>query len=111
MVQGAQAAAAELGDGMIEVQRFAPVKSDAVEQAQIIESLIEKKVDGIAVSVNDADALTDAIDKAVLRRPFGNLRHRLLFSVGHARRGYFDAVDLERLQQRACDTHFFAAGK
>lgn len=63
--QGAQAAAAELGNGTIEVQRFAPVKSDAVEQAQIIESLIEKKVDGIAVSVNDADALTDAIDKAV----------------------------------------------
>ncbi len=63
--QGAQAAAAELGNGMIEVQRFAPVKSDAVEQAQIIESLIEKKVDGIAVSVNDADALIGAIDKAV----------------------------------------------
>ena len=63
--QGAQAAAAELGGGTIEVQRFAPVKSDAVEQAQIIESLIEKKVDGIAVSVNDADALREAIDKAV----------------------------------------------
>jgi ribose transport system substrate-binding protein len=63
--QGAQAAAAELGQGRIEVQRFAPVKSDAVEQAQIIESLIEKKVDGIAVSVNDADALREAIDKAV----------------------------------------------
>ena len=63
--QGAQAAAAKLGQGTIEVQRFAPVKSDAVEQAQIIESLIEKKVDGIAVSVNDADALREAIDKAV----------------------------------------------
>jgi ribose transport system substrate-binding protein len=47
------------------VQRFAPVKSDAVEQAQIIESLIEKKVDGIAVSVNDADALKESIDKAM----------------------------------------------
>lgn len=63
--QGAQGAAKDLGDGMIEVQRFAPVKSDAVEQAQIIESLIEKKVDGIAVSVNDADALTESINKAV----------------------------------------------
>lgn len=63
--QGAQAAAAEIGKGAIEVQRFAPVKSDAVEQAQIIESLIEKNVDGIAVSVNDADALREAIDKAV----------------------------------------------
>ena len=63
--QGAQGAAADLGGGKIEVQRFAPVKSDAVEQAQIIESLIEKKVDGIAVSVNDADALKESIDKAV----------------------------------------------
>src|SRR5512137_2501969 len=63
--QGAQAAAKEFGGGSIEVQRFAPVKSDAVEQAQIIESLIEKKVDGIAVSVNDADALTESINKAM----------------------------------------------
>jgi ribose transport system substrate-binding protein len=63
--QGAQGAAKDLGGGKIEVQRFAPVKSDAVEQAQIIESLIEKKVDGIAVSVNDADALTESINKAV----------------------------------------------
>ncbi|MBI1806380.1 MAG: sugar-binding protein [Ignavibacteria bacterium] len=63
--QGAQAAAQELGRGTIEVQRFAPVKSDAVEQAQIIESLIEKKVDGIAISVNDADALKESIDKAM----------------------------------------------
>jgi ribose transport system substrate-binding protein len=63
--QGAQAAAKDLGDGKIEVQRFAPVKSDAIEQAQIIESLIEKKVNGIAVSVNDADALRESIDKAM----------------------------------------------
>ena len=63
--QGAQAGANDLGAGTIEVQRYAPVKSDAVEQAQIIESLIERKVDGIAVSVNDADALRESIDKAV----------------------------------------------
>ena len=63
--QGAQGAAKDLGGGKIEVERYAPVKSDAVEQAQIIESLIEKKVDGIAVSVNDADALRESIDKAV----------------------------------------------
>ncbi len=63
--QGAQAAATDLGNGKVEVQRFAPVKSDAVEQAQIIESLIERKVDGIAISVNDADALQPTIDKAV----------------------------------------------
>ena len=63
--QGAQAGAKDLGEGKIEVQRYAPVKSDAVEQAQIIESLIERKVDGIAVSVNDADALKESINKAV----------------------------------------------
>src|SRR5579862_1960561 len=63
--QGAQAGATDLGGGKIEVQRFAPVKSDAVEQAQIIETLIERKVDGIAVSVNDADALKESIDKAM----------------------------------------------
>ena len=63
--QGAQGAAKDLGGGKIEVQRFAPVKSDAVEQAGIIESLIERKVDGIAISVNDADALKESIDKAI----------------------------------------------
>lgn len=63
--QGAQAAAHDFDSGKIEVERFAPVKSDAVEQAQIIESLIERKVDGIAISVNDADALKETIDKAV----------------------------------------------
>ncbi|MFI5252528.1 MAG: sugar-binding protein [Bacteroidota bacterium] len=63
--QGAQAGATELGQGKIEVQRYAPVKSDAVEQAGIIESLIERKVDGIALSVNDADALIESINKAV----------------------------------------------
>ena len=62
---GAQAGARELDSGKIEVQRYAPVKSDAVEQAGIIESLIERKVDGIAISVNDADALKESIDKAV----------------------------------------------
>src|SRR3989442_12192013 len=73
--QGAQAGANDLGAGTIEVQRYAPVKSDAVEQAQIIESLIERKVDGIAVSVKDAAALRETVDKAVSPRkpggPFG----------------------------------------
>jgi ribose transport system substrate-binding protein len=62
---GAQQAAKDLGNGAIDVERFAPVKSDAVEQAQIIETLIERKVDGIALSVNDADALGATINKAV----------------------------------------------
>lgn len=62
---GAQAAVKDFGGGKIEVERHAPVKSDAVEQAQIIESLIERKVNGIAISVNDADALKETIDKAM----------------------------------------------
>ena len=63
--QGAQAGAKELGNGKVDIQRLAPVKSDAVEQAQIVESLIERRVDGIAISVNDADALKETIDEAV----------------------------------------------
>lgn len=63
--EGAQSAARELGNGKIVVERFAPVRSDAIEQAQIIESLIERKVDGIAISVNDADALRETIDKGI----------------------------------------------
>lgn len=63
--QGALQAARDLDSGTIDVERFAPVKSDAAEQAQIIESLIERKVDGIAMSVNDADALKETIDKAI----------------------------------------------
>ena len=55
--EGALAAAKELGGGKIDIQWTGPVTSDAAQQAQIIESLIEKKVDGIAISVNDADAL------------------------------------------------------
>jgi ribose transport system substrate-binding protein len=63
--EGALAAAKELGEGKIEIQWTGPVTSDAAQQAQIIESLIEKRVDGIAISVNDADALKDVIDKAI----------------------------------------------
>ncbi len=63
--EGALAAARELGEGKIEIQWTGPVTSDAAQQAQIIESLIERKVDGIAISVNDADALKDVIDKAI----------------------------------------------
>ena len=63
--EGALAAAKELGEGKIEIQWAGPVTSDAAQQAQIIESLIERKVDGIAISVNDADALKDVINKAI----------------------------------------------
>lgn len=40
-------------------------KSDAAEQAALVESLIQKKVDAIGISVNDPTALKDVINKAV----------------------------------------------
>ncbi|MGA2477206.1 MAG: sugar-binding protein [Spirochaetia bacterium] len=40
-------------------------KSDAAEQVSVLEGLIQKKVDGILVSCNDADALKDVIDRAM----------------------------------------------
>ncbi len=40
-------------------------KSDAAEQVAVIESLIQKKVDAIGISVNDLTALKDVINKAV----------------------------------------------
>lgn len=58
---GAEKAGKELG---IEVIWTGPVKADAAEQVQVIEGLIQKKVDGILVSCNDPDALKDVIDKA-----------------------------------------------
>jgi len=39
--------------------------SDAAQQVNVIESLIERQVDGILISCNDADALKDVIDRAV----------------------------------------------
>ncbi len=40
-------------------------KSDAAEQVSVLEGLIQKKVDGILVSCNDANALKDVIDRAM----------------------------------------------
>lgn len=60
---GAEDAAKDLGD--VEIYWTAPVTSDAAQQASIVESLIERRVDGIAISVNDPDALKGAIDKAI----------------------------------------------
>ena len=58
----AEAKGKELG---INIEWVGPTKSDAAEQVSVIEGLIEKKVDGILVSCNDADALKDVIDRAV----------------------------------------------
>ncbi len=61
--KGAEREAAELGN--IEVIYRGPDKADELKQREILESFIAQKVDGIAISVLNADALTSTIDKAV----------------------------------------------
>lgn len=60
---GAQRKAAELGN--VEVVYYGPDHADQLKQKEILESFISQKVDGIAISVLDADFLTSTIDKAV----------------------------------------------
>ncbi len=52
----------ELG---IKIQWEGSTTSDAAQQVNVIESLIERQVNGILISCNDADALKDVIDRAV----------------------------------------------
>jgi ribose transport system substrate-binding protein len=59
---GAEQKGKELG---IRVEWTGPARSDAAEQVNVIESLIQRKVDGILISCNNADALKDVIDRAV----------------------------------------------
>jgi ribose transport system substrate-binding protein len=61
--KGAQRKAAELGD--VEVTYFGPPKADELKQKEVLESMIAQKVDGIAISVLNADLLTSTIDKAI----------------------------------------------
>ena len=58
---GAEDAAEELG---IELIWTASLKSDAAEQVQVIEGLIQRGVDGMLISCNDPSALNDVIAKA-----------------------------------------------
>jgi ribose transport system substrate-binding protein len=58
---GAEKAAKELGINLIWT---APFRSDAAEQVQVIEGLIQRKVDGMLISANDPTALNDVIAKA-----------------------------------------------
>ena len=58
----AEAKGEELG---IQIEYTGPTTSDAGQQVTVIEGLIEKQVDGILISCNDADALKDVIDRAV----------------------------------------------
>jgi ribose transport system substrate-binding protein len=59
---GAEAKGKELG---IKVEWVGPARSDASEQVNVIENLIQRRVDGILISCNNADALKDVIDKAI----------------------------------------------
>jgi len=60
---GALAEAKALGD--VEVLYEAPPEGDAVKQAEIVRSLIAKRVDGMAISCNNADVLKDPINEAM----------------------------------------------
>ncbi len=60
---GAQRTAQELGN--VEVIYRGPEKADELRQKEIVESFISQKVDGIAISVLNAEFLTSAIDKAI----------------------------------------------
>jgi len=60
---GAQRKAAELGN--VQVMYSGPDHADELRQREMLESFIAQKVDGIAISVQNADFLTSTIDKAV----------------------------------------------
>jgi rhamnose transport system substrate-binding protein len=63
--KGAQEAAKELGD--VEIIYTGPTTTTAEGQIEVINALIAQKVDAIAVSANDADALVPALKKAMDR--------------------------------------------
>lgn len=63
--RGAQEAAKELGN--VEVIYTGPTTTTAEGQIEVINSLIAQKVDAIAVSANDTDALVPALKKAMDR--------------------------------------------
>lgn len=60
--QGAQREAKELG---VEVIYRGPERADELKQKEVLESFITQKVDGIAISVLNAEFLKSTIDKAV----------------------------------------------
>src|ERR1044072_7673708 len=63
--KGAQEAAKELGD--VEIIYTGPTDTTAEGQIEVINSLIAQKVDAIAVSANDKDALVPALKQAMGR--------------------------------------------
>jgi len=60
---GAERQAAEMGN--VEVIWRGPERADELRQKEIVESFITQRVDGIAISVLNADFLTSTIDRAV----------------------------------------------
>ena len=60
---GAQRKAKELGN--VEVIYHGPERADELKQKEILESFIAQRVDGIAISVLNADFLTSTIDRAI----------------------------------------------
>ena len=61
--KGAQREAKSLGN--VEVIYRGPERADELKQKEILESFINQKVDGIAISVVNAAFLTSTIDKAI----------------------------------------------
>jgi ribose transport system substrate-binding protein len=61
--KGAQRLAAELGN--VDVIYHGPEHSDELKQKEVLESFISQRVDGIAISVLNADFLTSTIDRAI----------------------------------------------
>ncbi len=60
--EGAEQAGKDLG---VKVEWLAPVKAEAQLQVEVIEGLIERQVDGIAISCNHPDALRDVLIRAI----------------------------------------------
>ncbi|TNJ40527.1 rhamnose ABC transporter substrate-binding protein [Phaeobacter sp. B1627] len=63
--EGAKEAAAELGN--VEIIYTGPTDTTAEGQIEVINALIAQKVDAIAVSANDTDALVPALQRAMQR--------------------------------------------
>ncbi|HWT98443.1 MAG TPA: rhamnose ABC transporter substrate-binding protein [Terriglobales bacterium] len=63
--KGAEEAAKELGD--VEVIYTGPTSTTAEGQIEVINTLIAQKVDAIAISANDKDALVPVLKKAMQR--------------------------------------------
>ena len=63
--KGAEEAAAELGD--VKIIYTGPTDTTAEGQVEVINSLIAQKVDAIAISANDPDAVVPALKKAMQR--------------------------------------------